>query len=224
MKKPEIKRTADGKEMRSFSGTLELRAAEQFAITGIAAAYGVRSAPIGGQFVEIIQPGAFASTLRSDDIVCCQNHDTNQLLGRKSSGTLQLEDSPAGLKFRCQLDKTNPVHQAVYASVKRGDLNGCSFQFSLQPDGDTWAEEQDGTVLRTLRAVKLYELGPVVFPAYVTGTSVGARAEQRSDYFLHSLENWRTLAMAKLHKLDAQYKQQQCETIGRIIAADKESK
>jgi HK97 family phage prohead protease len=210
--KPQIKRTADGKEQRSFSGSMELRAAEaDFAITGIAAAYNTRSAPIAGQFVEVIAPGAFSDTLRADDQVCCFNHDLNQLLGRKSSGTLQMEDSPAGLKFRCQLDKSNPVHQSVYASVKRGDLNGCSFQFTVEPDGDTW-EENGRTILRTLRKVKLYELGPVVFPAYPQGTSVGARAEQRSDYVLGS--DWRSAVLAKLQHLDTQY-----DDINRRIAA-----
>lgn len=215
--KPKITRTADGKEERSFSGTIELRAAEaEYAISGTAAAYNVRSAPIGGEFVEQIAVGAFSDSLRSDDIVCCFNHDFNQLLGRKSSGTLKLTDSAEGLQFRCQLDRANPTHQSVYASVKRGDLNGCSFQFSVQDDD--W--KQDGaTILRTLKKVKLFELGPVVFPAYPQGTSVGARAEQRSNYVLG---DWRVQQLAKLHAVDAQYHQQVAEAIGRQIAAEKE--
>lgn len=217
--KPNVKitRTADGKEQRSFSGVLELRAAEsEFAIGGTAAAYNVRSAPIGGEFVEQIAPGAFSASLSSDDIVCCFNHDFNQLLGRKSSGTLKLSDSAEGLQFRCQLDRSNPTHQSVYASVKRGDLNGCSFQFTVQDDD--W--HQDGrTILRTLKKVKLFELGPVVFPAYPQGTSVGARAERRSDYVV---SDWRAQQLSKLHAVDARYHQQLAEVIGRQIAAEKE--
>jgi len=120
-----ITRTADGKELRSFGGSFEIRAAEdEYAISGMAVAYNVRSGLIGGQFYELVAPGAFDDTLRSDDQVCCFNHDANQLLGRKSSGTLKLVSSLVGLQFRCTLDRSNPVHQSVYASVKRGDLNG----------------------------------------------------------------------------------------------------
>ena len=197
--KPDIKitRTADGKESRSFAG-VELRAAEnQFAITGIAAGYNVKSANLGG-FIEQIAPGAFSDSLRADDQVCCFNHDPNQILGRKKSGTLTLTDSAAGLTFRCALDRSNPVHQSVYSAIQRGDVDGCSFAFSVPPDGDTW-EENGGLPLRTLRKVRLAELGPVVFPAYPVGTSVGARAEQRSNYTL-APDDTRARAIKALEK------------------------
>ncbi len=186
--KPAIKitRTADGKEQRSFSGSMELRAAEEeFAISGTAVAYNVRSSPIGGQFIEQVSPGAFAETLRNDDQVCFFNHDMNQILGRKKSGTLTVADGPTALRFRCQLDRSNPAHQSVYAAIKRGDVGGCSFQFTVPEGGDDWQQEQGRALpLRTVRKAKLFELGPVVFPAYPQGTSVGARAEQRSNYVL----------------------------------------
>src|SRR5258705_11681992 len=150
----EIKRkltgaTADGKEQRSFSGRMELRAAEtEFEISGTAVGYNVRSSLINGQFYEVVAPGAFSDTLRTEDQVCCFNHDANQILGRKKSGTLQLQSSAAGLNFRCTLDRTNPVHQSVYASISREDVQGCSFQFLVPDGGDSW-EESNGTVLRT---------------------------------------------------------------------------
>src|SRR5579864_3974222 len=100
--KIKITRTADGKELRTFGSTMELRAADSdFSISGVAVAYNVRSAPIGGQFVEMVAPGAFSDTLRNDDQVCCFNHDANEILGRKKSGTLTLKDTAVGLKFRC---------------------------------------------------------------------------------------------------------------------------
>jgi uncharacterized protein len=220
--KPNVKitRTADGKEQRSFTGVMELRAAEsEFAISGTAVGYNVRSSLIGGQFYEVVAPGAFNDTLQEEDQVCCFNHDANQVLGRKKSGTLTLQDSPAGLKFRCQLDRSNPAHQSVYAAIKRGDIDGCSFQFTVPDGGDTWAE--DGrTILRTLRKVKLYELGPVTFPAYPQGTSVGARAERRSSDYV--LGDWRAQQLAKLHAIDTQYHQQLADAIGRQIAAEKD--
>ena len=78
----------------------------------------------------------------------------------------------------------------------------------MQPDGDQWQPQGD-TVLRTVRKAKLYELGPVVFPAYPS-TSVGARAEARSlDYVLDlgrpaaTPDNWRARTEARLKALEA---------------------
>ncbi len=194
-----ITRTADGKESRSLAG-VELRAAEnEFAITGMAAAYNVKSANLGG-FIEKIAPGAFTDSLRADDQMCCFNHDPNQILGRKKSGTLTLTDTNAGLSFRCTLDRSNPVHQSVYSAIARGDVDGCSFAFSVPPDGDTW-EENGGLPLRTLRKVSLRELGPVCFPAYPAGTSVGARAEARSNYTMETDSAWRARTLARLAKI-----------------------
>jgi uncharacterized protein len=229
--KPEIKitRTADGKETRSFRGSLELRAAEDaFAISGTAVAYNVRSAPIGGQFIEQVLPGAFTDTLRNDDQVCCFNHDFNQLLGRKKSGTLKITDGPTGLRFACQLDRQNPVHQSVYAAIKRGDVDGCSFFFTVPEGGDDWQQEDARKLpLRTVHKAKLFELGPVVFPAYTQGTSVGARAEQRAaDYVV--APDWRATVLAKLNEIDAKYDARQdaqrrslCDQIAKEIAEGK---
>jgi uncharacterized protein len=203
--KIKLTRTADGKELRSFGSTMELRAADSdFSISGMAVAYNVRSAPIGGQFIEMVAPGAFIDTLRADDQVCCFNHEASQILGRKKAGTLALEDSPVGLKFRCQLDRSNPTHLSVYAAIKRGDVDGCSFQFSVPDGGDQWQQNGD-MPLRTLRRAKLFELGPVVFPAYPQGTSVNARDEMRSLTYVLDLgqqaPNWRARHMAALAKL-----------------------
>jgi len=204
--KPDIKitRTTDGKELRSISG-VQLRAAEnQFAITGIAAAYGVKSSDLGG-FREIIAPGAFTDSLSADDQVCFFNHNPDQILGRKKSRTLTVTDTDAGLSFRCMLDRSNPTHQSVYASIARRDVDSCSFSFSVLPDGDEWAEEQSSKqIVRTLKKVKLFELGPVVSPAYPQGTSVGARAEARSSYTLEPDNAWRGRAIAALAKYYAE--------------------
>jgi HK97 family phage prohead protease len=207
---------------------LELRANEsEFALSCVAVAYNVRSAPIGGMFFEQIARGAFTDTLRNDDQVCFFNHDRNQILGRKKSGTLTVEDSPTGLQFRCQLDRQNPAHQSVYAAIKRGDVDGCSFQFTVPEGGDDWQQEQGRAIpLRTVRKAKLDELGPVVWPAYTQGTSVGARSEQRSEYVL--APDWRSEVLTKLRAIDTRYDAQQdahrrslCAQIATEIAEGK---
>lgn len=130
--------------------------------------------------VEIVKPGTFTRALKEkQDVRCCFNHDPNQLLGRSSAGTLRLKQDDTGLAFETDLPDTT-MGRDVRTSIKRGDLTGCSFAFTVT--AQSWREEtKDGktTSTREIEDVDLYELGPVAFPAY-EGTSVSARAEMRS--------------------------------------------
>src|ERR1700756_80196 len=97
---------------------VEVRAAEDFALEGIAASYGA-TANIGGQFLETVAPGAFTKSLRDGaDVRCLLNHSHDVVLGRTKSGTLTLRDTAKGLAFRCQLDRNNGQHRDVYAMVQ----------------------------------------------------------------------------------------------------------
>lgn len=131
----------------------------------------------GRQFTEVIRAGAFRSSM-TGDVLCCFNHDVNQLLGRTSSGTLSLIDSPEGLKWSVQLAST-AAH--IKELVERGDVTGCSFTFTTRSGGERWTENRTN---RELVDLNLYELGPVVCPAYQTST-VGMRSNlQRYKYKL----------------------------------------
>jgi hypothetical protein len=163
-------------EQRYLSG-VELRAADDdsFRISGIAAAYNVKSRDLGG-FVEMIAPGAFARALKEQaDVKCTVNHDPSRILGRSKSGTLILSDTRAGLFFDCQLDPSQQLHNDTFSAIKRGDLDSCSFAFCVRDGGEKWSET-DGLRLRTLTDVELIDVAPVCYPAYPEGTSVSARA------------------------------------------------
>src|SRR5579862_5746641 len=121
----------------------DLRAVDQvddedvLELYGTAAAYNSLSKDLGG-FREVIRPGAFKRALdngghglEGEDVKCLFNHDFNHVLGRTSNGTLKLSDSPEGLRFRCQLDPNQQAHRDLHASIKRGDINECSFAFSI---------------------------------------------------------------------------------------------
>jgi HK97 family phage prohead protease len=103
------------------------------------------------------------------------NHDANIVLGRTRSGTLVLSDSRDGLRFLCQLDKSQQSHKDLYASVKRGDISECSFAFAVNGEGQTWTRDQKQ---RTLTDVNLFDVSIVTNPAYPTGTSVQVRSAQ----------------------------------------------
>jgi len=145
-------------------------------IEGCAAAFNSLSNDLGG-FRERILPGAFTRTLRSSDARCTLNHDPSSLLGRQKSGTFRLWESDSGLMFRCEMPDTQ-VARDVYTSIQRGDISACSFSF--RADADEWTtEEIEGRTVnvRLLRAVTLYEAGPVAFPAYdATSVQVASRA------------------------------------------------
>lgn len=161
----------------------ELRAegqGDEMALVGYAALFNARSRNLGG-FVEQIAPGAFTRSLAENaDVKVTFNHDPNQVLGRTKSKTATVEQDERGLKFRCQLDPTNTMHRNIHASVKRGDIDECSFAFRVSTEGQEWkAEEQNGNedflAVRTLKDVDLVDVSAVTYPAYF-GTSVDARA------------------------------------------------
>lgn len=145
-------------------------------MTGYAARYNVRSMPIGGDFIEVIKPGAFERTLReSPDIRGLLQHDPSQLFGRTKSGTLQLRSDEQGLAFEvAELPKTGcgPV---IAEGLARGDLDGMSFGFRVPEGGDVWSVEPGGAMVRTLLSPDLLEISLTAFPAY-PDTSVALRS------------------------------------------------
>lgn len=132
-------------------------------LEGYAALFNSRSENLGG-FTETIQPGAFRATLRSrNDIKLLWNHDTGAVLGSTRAGTLALVEDEKGLRVSATLPNTTHGRDAAEL-VRRGDVSGWSFGFSLPTrGGDSWSE--DGTE-RVLKSVRLHEVSLVAFPAY----------------------------------------------------------
>jgi len=166
-------------------------------IEGIAARYNVLSAPLptgsGATFRERILPGAFASCM-GQDTVMLQDHDPSRILGRTKSGTLKLAETTKGLQFRCLLPN-NQVGNDLHESIKRGDINSCSFAFNLGERGEKYDEfdeddfDEEGNersirrksgkkmLVRSINNIsKLHDVSVVTYPAYPNGTSVSARS------------------------------------------------
>jgi hypothetical protein len=121
----------------------------------------------GRTFTEIVRPGAFDRSLKDGrDVLVCFNHDANRLLGRTSSGTAKVWADHQGLRFSVEL----PDHaRDVKEMFTRGDLQGCSFMFSVRKD--RW----DGNT-RELLDLDVVECGPVVMPAYHAAVLTGLRS------------------------------------------------
>ncbi len=155
---------------------IESRADGRAAIVGYAAVYNRLSLDLGG-FREEILPGAFDKILRkrSNDVVALFNHDTNIVLGRSSSGTLELSSDDKGLKYVV----TPPVSRAdVLELIQRRDVRGSSFAFTVDKSGEGFRPGDDGKAVRQIREVSgLYDVGPVLVPAYPsTSASVAMRS------------------------------------------------
>ena len=151
-------------ETRSIkTNSPELRMSEDGrTLYGYAAKYNVESRD-GLGFIETIAPGAFDRSLEAgDDVVALYNHDSNKVLGRRDSGTLQLRTDSVGLGFTLDIPQT-PTGEEVRELVSRGDLREMSFGFIVQDED--WGT-RDGKRTRTLNRVGLRDISIVTEAAY----------------------------------------------------------
>ena len=145
----------DGFEVREDADGMHLE--------GYAALFNSRSENLGG-FTETIQPGAFRASLKArNNVFLLYNHDTNAVLASTRAGTLTLVEDERGLKISASIAPTS-TGRDVAVLVKRGDLSGFSFGFSMPArGGDSWNAE--GTE-RVLKSVRLHEVSLTPMPAY----------------------------------------------------------
>lgn len=172
------KPAAEKREVRDTVEGLELRAAPEGSkspgtIVGYAAVFEKYSCDLG-YFREKIQRGAFAKAIAACDVRALVNHDPNKILGRKSAGTLRMVEDEIGLKVEIDLPDTSVGRDAA-EDIRTRNIQGQSFSFTTSIDQWDWSGE---TALRTLVEVdQLYDVGPVVFPAYEE-TSIAMRSFQ----------------------------------------------
>jgi HK97 family phage prohead protease len=148
-------------------------------VSGYAAVFNQLSRNLGW-FREKIEPGAFDNVLEND-VVALFNHEPNLILARTISKTLKLSVDERGLKYEFEAPNTTAGNDLV-VSLERGDIQHSSFSFSIEKE--KWEEDEEAGEIRTVLEVKrLYDVSPVVFPAY-TQTDV-AMAKR-------SFDEWKT--------------------------------
>lgn len=159
-------------EIRALSN---LEQTEENIVEGYALKFNKESRDLGG-FIETISPSALDGVDLSD-VRCFLDHDSSKLLGRTSSGTLNLTVDEIGLRFRCVLPNTSVGRDAMEL-VKRGDLNQCSFGFTVQEDAWTPGE----IMHRSINKIgQLLEISLVSIPAYDdTDVMVASRSMQEA--------------------------------------------
>lgn len=174
---------------------------ESAVIEGHAAIFDSLSQDLGFMFPfkERINKGAFKSSLEKDDIRALWNHDANYVLGRNKAGTLELTETNKGLRVRIHPPDTQWARDLI-ESIRRGDVTQMSFGFVVEKE--TWSVEGKEDI-RTLEQVKLYDVSPVTFPAYLD-TDVGVRSamERYNKY-----KQEKTKRKAEFERLKAKFKE-----------------
>lgn len=136
---------------------------------------------VGGSYTEIIRKGALDGADLSD-VRLLYNHDLGKVPLARTPKTMSLKVDEEGLTFEAVLPDTAGAKE-VYEAVKRGDLSGMSFAFTVPEGGDDYDAK---TNTRTIRQIaKVYECSVVPYPAYPT-TSIEARSARAAA--LNSLE------------------------------------
>lgn len=185
-----------GKELERRSYTFDVRASETDAgeqiITGRPIVYESRT--VLPWFDEIIDRGALDGTDLTD-VRFLVNHDTNMIplaRSRRNNGnsTMKLSVDYEGLNIVVKLDvENNADASALYSAVKRGDITGMSFMFSI--DGESWDDlESDHPTRHITKIGTVVEVSAVTFPAY-EATSISARSKEALDSARSALENAR---------------------------------
>lgn len=156
-------------ERRWTTGEVEIRqeSGGKVVIEGHGAVFNRISQDLGG-FVERVLPGTFRKTIQEADVRALINHDKSMVLGRNKSGTLELSEDDSGLYYRIYPPDTSYARDLM-VSMERGDINQSSFAFHTVHD--EWAETSEGYPLRSLTEVKLVDVSPVTYPAYLDSES-----------------------------------------------------
>lgn len=135
-----------------------------------------------GHFLERVAPTAADKTLaeRGDKVKVLFNHGFDPTIGDKPLGKpAVMEPRDFGLWTETPLADTS-YNKDIRELLNVGAVDGMSFRFSIIRD--EWDDEPDpspdnpkGLPERTIREFRLYEFGPVTFPAY-EATTAGVRA------------------------------------------------
>ncbi len=131
-----------------------------------------------GSFRETVAPTAFTRAVKEgQDVRLLFNHDSNMILGR-SGVNMNLSTDAKGLRVQADLPDTT-LGRDMAELVRSGIVTQMSFGFSVAQDGDEWRKGEDGVAERTLNDLNLFDVSPVVYPAYDTTTAeVRALAHQ----------------------------------------------
>lgn len=172
------------KEIRSITGNIEVRSEGEGESTPTIAGYAAvfNKTTDMEWYIEKIDSRAFDGCDMSDTIAAF-NHEEDELLSRVTGneGDLMLTVDNIGLKY--EFKAKNECSKEVAQNISLGFITGSSFAFTTKEQSWEYDVLQaDGSkkdVRTILKIEKLYDVGPVVYPAY-QDTSVATRSRDES--------------------------------------------
>lgn len=163
-------------------------------IEGVAIVFNALSQDLNG-FREQILPEAIEGVIEQSDIFFLYNHTSERGFLARSKfgvGSLHTEVREDGVYFSFDAPRT-ALGDEVLEHLKRGDLNQCSFAFSVEKD--EWEKQTDGTYIRTIKKFnRLYDMSLVDTPAYSQTSACARFAEIKEE---ERLENERLMKEAE---------------------------
>lgn len=170
---------------RRYNEIKEFRALEpqendnKYIIEGYAIVYGERT-KVGNHFYEIIKHGALDGADLTD-VPFFIHHESRRVplaRSRNNNGnsTMTLIPDDRGLFFTAELDvENNAEARALYSAVKRGDITGMSYAFTVKEQ--IWKDLNLDNKMPTREIVrfnKIFEISALWSPQY-EGTNISAR-------------------------------------------------
>ena len=143
---------------------------------------------------ETINKGAVDANTDLKDVKFLIGHNVNMVPLARSrnnneNSTMQLTIVPEGMDIRVDLDtEENQDARTLYSAVKRGDISGMSFMFTV--DKSVWEEEDTPNPIRRIVHIdKVFEVSAVAFPAYDQTTLQAASADHAPEGVEDPLES-----------------------------------
>ena len=178
------------REIRAYTCDVSTREDEKHGsiLEGIPIVYDVET-DIGGMWKEIIDRGALDQA-DLKDVRFLVNHDMDSIPLARSrnnneNSTMQMMVEEDGLHVRVDLDtEGNPKAKELYSAVKREDVSGMSFAFTVKEDA--WDDLDSEYPTRHIKSLgRIFEVSAVTFPAYEQ-TSINARSLESGKASLDS--------------------------------------
>ncbi|MGX8059191.1 HK97 family phage prohead protease [Lactococcus lactis] len=189
-------------QVRNFR-SLDLNANDEAAekiISGYFIVFNSETELYEGCFEEIA-PESFDNVDLSD-VRALIDHETSKVLGRTKSGTLTLSVDTKGVYGEIKVNENDTEAMNLYSRVQRGDVDQCSFGFSILDEA--METRDDGSYKFTIKAIELFEVSVVTFPAYAD-TAVEARSKQIENMEKRELLAKKSKLEEKLNGLKTTY-------------------
>lgn len=185
------------KELEKRAYNFEVRAEEREDGTGIITGRPIvyeAETVIGDYFKEIISRGALDGTDLTD-VRFLVNHNTEMIplaRSRRNNGnsTMQLSVDYEGLTIETLLDiENNNDARALFSAVKRGDITGMSFMFSVTDE--EWEDLDSELPTRRIKSIgSVIEVSACTWPAYEQ-TDINARNQEALESARSAVETAR---------------------------------